>query len=406
MRIYSYFFLFVFLSFTACRSYDAKPYDFPKPVDTTTRPITKQEKKLYELPEGIYADNQFDGARLNDFSSTGDNQVRANIDPENTPINYSPYYAFRIWADQAQTIELELNYSYARHRYPPKISTDGVNWELLPEDQLRLAADSVNAFLQLDLTTDKLWVAAQEVQNSSHVRQWCEEQAEGTSARLSSIGKSREGRDLWCLDIGSGEAQKKDIIVVLSRQHPPEVTGWFAMKAFVEEILAEHQLAQDFVDKYRVLVFPLLNPDGVDLGHWRHNTGGIDLNRDWGYYHQPEVRHIANYVVETATRNRSDVILGLDFHSTYYDVYYTNRETPEAIPTFKDYWLMGISETLGEETNEKPSFLGGPVSKNWILTQFGAPGITYEIGDSTPRDFIQRKGQVSAQEMMQLLILR
>ncbi|MEL7426455.1 MAG: hypothetical protein AAFN81_25915 [Bacteroidota bacterium] len=67
---------------------------------------------------------------------------------------------------------------------------------------------------------------------------------------------------------------------------------------------------------------------------------------------------------------------------------------------------MGISETLSEPANERPSYLGGPVSKNWIYTQFDAPEITYEIGDKTPRDFIRRKGQVSAQQMMQLLILR
>lgn len=404
MRIFLY--LLLVLLVPACKTYEAKTYDFPKPVDTTTRPITLQTKKTYALPDGIYADNLFDGARLNNIERTAANKLRADIDPENTPINRSPYYAFRLWSDDALTVELELNYSYSRHRYPPKISRDGETWELLPEDKLTLAADSVNAFLQLELSSDTLWVAAQELQTSKHVQQWCEIQRAHPAVQLSSIGKSREGRDLWCLDIGVGDSRKKDVIVVLGRQHPPEVTGWFAMKAFVEELLAEHQLAQNFVERYRILVFPLLNPDGVDLGHWRHNTGGIDLNRDWGYYNQPEVRNVANYVVETVGRNRSNVILGLDFHSTYWDIYYTNRERPEQIPEFKDYWLMGISETLGEPTNERPSWLGGPVSKNWILTQFNAPGVTYEIGDKTPRDFIKRKGQVSAQEMMQLLIMR
>ncbi|MEO0727450.1 MAG: M14 family zinc carboxypeptidase [Bacteroidota bacterium] len=182
---------------------------------------------------------------------------------------------------------------------------------------MRLAADSVNAFLELDLSSDTLWVAAQELQTSKHVQAWCEVQSAHPAVQLSSIGKSREGRELWCLDIGKGDTRRKEVIVVLGRQHPPEVTGWFAMQAFVEELLAEHRLAQRFMERYRILVFPLLNPDGVDLGHWRHNAGGIDLNRDWGYYHQPEARHVANYVVETVGRNRSDVILGLDFHSTY-----------------------------------------------------------------------------------------
>ena len=178
------------------------------------------------------------------------------------------------------------------------------------------------------------------------------------------------------------------------------------MRAFVDEILADHPLANDFRQKYRLLVFPLMNPDGVDLGHWRHNAGGIDLNRDWAYYNQPENWQIANYIVRAAAENKSDVVLGLDFHSTYFDVYYTNQEKPKHLPRFKDYWLWGIQEALGKTTNERPSNVGGPVSKNWFLVQFGAVGIVYEIGDNTPRDFIEKKGKVSATEMMELLIFK
>lgn len=399
--------LICFLLFTTCKVYDAKPYDFPNPVDTTTRPIELQEKKIFALEaQGVYADNQFDGARLNDFKYLGVGLFQATIAPENMPINPSPYYAFKIWSESSKQIRLELNYIDSRHRYEPKISKDGENWELLNPDFWTLAKDSVNAMLTLDISSDTLWVAAQEVQNSTHIRQWCKSKAQHVDVNFSSIGKSKLGRDLYLLDIHDGAIEKKDVIVILSRQHPPEVTGWFAMRAFVNEIMADNKLANDFRKKFHILVFPLMNPDGVDLGHWRHNAGGIDLNRDWAYYHQPENKQVANYIAKTAKGNKSDVILGLDFHSTYYDVYYTNKDVPEHIPHFQDYWLMGVSATLGEETNEKPSNVGGPVSKNWFLTQFGSTGIVYEIGDSTPRDFIKEKGRVSAVEMMKLLVLK
>ncbi|MEZ4985419.1 MAG: hypothetical protein R2795_10340 [Saprospiraceae bacterium] len=45
-------------------------YAYEKPVDTTSRPIHYQEKKTYAV-DGVYADNQFDGARLNGFHATG-----------------------------------------------------------------------------------------------------------------------------------------------------------------------------------------------------------------------------------------------------------------------------------------------------------------------------------------------
>ena len=65
-----------------------------------------------------------------------------------------------------------------------------------------------------------------------------------------------------------------------------------------------------------------------------------------------------------------------------------------------------MRESLGTPTKESPSNVTGPNSKNWFFTQFGAPGVTYEIGDSTPRDFIIQKGKASATEMMELLIFK
>lgn len=407
MKNYSCLLFFILLLLVSCRSHQAKTYDFPKPVDTTDKVISLQEKKVYRIEaQGVFADNLFDGARLNDFEHEQDDLYQVTISPENTPINKSPYYAFRIWGNNEKSIRLELNYVGAKHRYSPKISKDGKNWENLAEDKIQLAADSINAFLSLDISTDTLWVAAQEVQNSTHVGAWCQAKARHPDVVLESIGKSKLGKDLWCLDVHDGEVDKKDVIVIMSRQHPPEVTGYFAMQVFLDEILANHPVANDFRKKYRILVFPLMNPDGVDLGHWRHNAGGVDLNRDWAYYHQPENRQVANYIVRTSKANKSKVIMGLDFHSTWYDVYYTNKAIPKHLPYFKDYWLHGIQQSLGEETNEKPSNLGGPVSKNWFLTQFGAVGVTYEIGDETPRDFIQEKGKVSAAEMMKLLMFK
>lgn len=404
MRILLFSF-FAFFLFSNCKTYEASPHDFPKPVDTTSRPIELQEKKTFSPGGDIFASNQFDGARLNNFEKDG-STYRATIAPENSPINPSPYYAFKLWGETPQLITLELNYTESRHRYWPKISYNGKDWFELDKNSFELDADSVNAFLNLEVTPDTLWVAAQEVQNSTHVKKWCEEQAKHISTKLSSIGKSEMGKNLPLLDIYAGDKKGKDIIVILSRQHPPEVTGYFAMQAFVEEILSDHKLANDFRKKYRILVYPLMNPDGVDQGHWRHNAGGIDLNRDWAYYRQAENRQVANHIVRTAAENKSEVILGLDFHSTYYDVYYTNQEPNETINGFKDYWLVGIENALGEKPLEKPSNVGGPVSKNWFRLQFGAEGIVYEIGDDTPRDFIQKKGKISAVEMMELLIFK
>lgn len=392
-----------------CATYKAKKYDFPNPVDTESRPVEYQEKRLFSLPQlGLYADNQFDGARLNAFEQINDSLVRATILPENTPINPSPYYAFKIWSDTLREIILELHYPESRHRYYPKLSTDRENWIRIDSSDFQLTADSVNALLKLDLSPDTLWVAAQELNTSQDVKAWSIKQAIHPDVSLEVIGQSKLGKSLMKLEIGRGDPRKKEAILIISRQHPPEVTGYLAMQAFVEAILEETPIANAFRKKFRILVFPLMNPDGVDLGHWRHNTGGVDLNRDWAYYHQAEVEQVANHMVKTLAKNKNTAILGLDFHSTYNDVFYTMTDSvPAHIKGFKDYWLQGIDQALeGYTPRDAPSGPLTPTSKSWFSTQFNADAVTYEIGDDTPRDFIQEKGRVSAYEMMKLLILR
>ena len=398
------------INFCACSSLKLENFEYQNEVDTDSRPIQKQDKRLFSVASaGVYADNMFDGARLNGFiKSSGYETYQVIIKPENKPINPSPWYAFRIWSDSKRTINLELHYPESKHRYTPKMSTDGQNWEIIPEEKIQANSDSSTVTVLLEIGPDKLWIAGQELHNSARVNKWCVQKGQNPQVEYFTIGKSKLARDLIGLDIGIGDKKGKDIIAILSRQHPPEVTGYLAMQAFVDAILADNSISNSFRRKYRVIVFPLINPDGVDMGHWRHNAGGIDLNRDWAYYRQPEVRQVAEYLVDECIKNGSQLILGLDFHSTYRDVFYTPDNTMDSqLDGFKEYWLSGIGMAMDNfKVNDAPGPATSPTSKSWFYNQFGAEGITFEIGDNTPREFIKKKGGIAAQEMMQLLIFR
>ncbi len=400
--------LLVFLVSSCQSRYLPRQHDaFPQIVDTSTKPIEIQEKKKVEV-NGIAADNMFDAARMNQFEAIDDSTFRVTILPENTPINPSPHFAFRLSSAIDRSIDLEIFYGEYKHRYWPKLSYDGAVW--IPLDSTRfdtLKAGNL-ATLRLDLDERPLFVSAQELYSSSRVRQWTESVAEKPHVSLGIGGQSMMGRDIFYLDMCKGDKKKKDAIVILSRQHPPEVSGYIAMEAFVEYILDDNPLSNAFRDKYRILVYPLVNPDGVDMGHWRHNAGGIDLNRDWAYYRQPETRIVARHIVRTTAEYKNDVILGLDFHSTQEDVYYTMTDNrPSSIYDFKDYWIYGIDQSIdGYTPDDQPNDLNTPITKGWFYLQFGAEGITYEIGDETPRDFVREKSRVAAREMMQLLVLR
>lgn len=380
---------------------------FPEPVDTSSKDIMSQRKTTYDIM-GVFADNEFDGARLNNFAKVNDNLFRAVISPENYPINASSYYSFRIWADSIMDIELELFYTKHEHRYIPKISYDGKHWIALTESEFDTIKAPNIATLKLRIGPEKLYVSAQELHTSKDVKEWVMSLNAHSAVHGDVIGKSKLGRSIPFLDIYESTPKNKDAIIVFGRQHPPEVTGHYAMESFVEEILSDSRLSRDFRQSHRILVYPLLNPDGVDEGHWRHNAGGIDLNRDWSDYNQEEPRAVASHAVKMVNKDNNNVLVGLDFHSTQSDLYYTLTDNLQSsVYPFKDYWIQGISDTYDTyEADDRPFDLNQPITKGWFYLQFGAEGITYEIGDETPRDFVRSKGRTAAVELMQLLILR
>jgi len=380
---------------------------FKEYVDTKTRSINFQKKRIFSFDEsGVYFSNDFEGARLNNINQLNDSTFVLSILPENKPINPSPFYAFKIWSSSAKKVFLRFKYPEGyKHRYIPKIKSNG-NWKIV--DSLNFKFDQNISSLILTINETPKIISGQELHTSSIIYNWVNDLVEGKEnyVRFKKIGETKLNRPFKVLDIYKGLPKNKPVIVLLTRQHPPEVTGYFAFKAFLETILKENELSSSFLDKYRILAFPLMNPDGVDLGHWRHNAGGVDTNRDWSFYNQPEIKTTVDYITKILNKNNSKLLLGLDFHSTYYDVFYTNTERKlTALPEFLPKWFSSLEERIPEyKVNEKPSNSKQPTSKGWFLYAHKAVGVTYEIGDDTPRDRIKLIGKESAQAMMRILI--
>ncbi len=404
-RMFYFLFLGILLIVVGCGN--QKKVAFEMPVDTKTKNINVQVKQTYSLPDvGVYASNQFDAARLNGFKKINDSTALVLINPENTPINNSAYYAFKTWSDTPKSFYFKFNYPKGyKHRYFPKLKINN-KWSIIDSTQV-FKKDSIIT-IKLNLNKIPIFVAAQEINSSTDVKNWYSSLAAGKEdyVTVAIAGKSKLGRDIPVLDICKGDKKGKDLIVFLTRQHPPEVTGYFAFKEFMQTVLGESKLSNEFLEKYHILAFPIMNPDGVDMGHWRHNAGGVDLNRDWAVYNQPEIKNVVNYISKSLKRNHSRLILGIDFHSTWYDVFYTNSvKEGTTLPHFTDDWFASIENNIeGYKVNEKPGNSMKPVSKGWFLHGYKAVGITFEIGDETPKDNIKKVGKVTAEQMMHILL--
>jgi hypothetical protein len=398
--------LLLFFITIGCKS--LKTVSFKTPVDTTSKIIDYQEKKIYSIEDiGVFASNKFDAARLNGFEKVNDSTIKAIIKPENTPINNSAYYSFQVWSKQNKTIYIEFDYPKGfKHRYIPKIKTVDTDWKISNPNN-STTENKVTTF-KISVSKEPIWVSAQEIISSSDTEKWYANLIEGKKSyvHIKSVGKSKLGRNMPVLDIYKGEKKGKPIIVLLTRQHPPEVTGFFAFQEFMKTLLTENNISNDFFNKYRVLAFPIMNPDGVDLGHWRHNAYGVDTNRDWSEYNQIEVKNVVKFITQTSKKDNGEILLGIDFHSTYKDVFYTNKiREGTTLPNFIEDWFTALENNIDDyKVNEKPGNSNKPVSKGWFLYGQNAVGITYEIGDSTPRDRIKLIGKVTAEQMMNILL--
>lgn len=387
-------------------------------VPTDSKPVIKQWKGTWEFDNAqVFFSNDFDGARLNGVTQSEEDHYTILISAENTPINPSPWYAFKVWSKAPKTIKVLFTYENSRSRYYPKITKDlyGLKWEPLDtsryepinmgEGAFGMGAQPENIQITLNIDEDPTWIAAQEITNSGHVKVWVDGVCLHNDASQEVLGLSKEGREMPLVTIGKGKSKKS--VMIISRQHPPEVTGYLAMKAFVETLLSDTPTAKKFRKKFNTYVAPLMNPDGVDNGHWRHNMGGIDLNRDWYNFNQPETTNVKNFLAGKAEAGE-EFVFGVDFHSTWDDIYYTiDSSFTDNKGGIMYEWLRKVDEDLPSYTpNIKPSQRMDPtlVSRNFFFRNYNMPALVYELGDNTNREFLKTKGEVAALRLMELLL--
>jgi hypothetical protein len=385
-----------------------------KKVSTQTVPIQLQYKGIFDLGDGIFMSNDYDGARLNGAARINDTLISVLITPENSPINMSPWYGFKIWSETEKDISVKLTYTEnAIHRYYPKISKDGSSWEVLDSLKYQVVMKTrkgkevpKNLTMQISVSKDTLWISAQELITLSEVNSWMDKLLSNSFVSKSIIGKSREGRPISLLKIGESDDQK--MIITISRQHPPEVPGFLAMKAFVETICSDIEIAKKFRAEYNVYVVPMVNPDGVNNGHWRHNYGGVDLNRDWEDFNQPETSAIRDFMKEKVIQTGGKFYFGIDFHSTWEDIYYTiSPELKGNMPGLAPKIIAAVGNEFPDyKPNIKPSTGSGYkiTSIAFFFYEFGAESFTYEVGDSTPREFVRKKGEILAMKLMEMIM--
>ena len=348
-------------------------------------------------------DDDFAGARRGACSVGGKSRVKLDIQREDELVtNPSPWYAFRLTPSVPTTAEVLLDYDTWKHRYIPKTSFDGQTWTPLSADNVSVSGNERQATLRIQLSDRPVWVSAQELITPDIYDAWNRRVADGGAAELSVLGHSRDGRPISVLRT---PGERDEVLLLLGRQHPPEVSGAFGFFAFAETVFADTDLAREFRERYSVVAVPLLNPDGVVDGHWRHNTGQKDLNRDWGVFSQPETE-LVGALLDDLEQDGRELRFFLDFHSTSRNLFYTFPDDATNPPAFFVEWFARVRPRLDDYpfSNENAASVNQTVSKNYINERYGIAAATYEVGDETDRDVARQAAVVFAEEYMKLLL--
>ena len=208
--------------------------------------------------------------------------------------------------------------------------------------------------------------------------------------KVFSIGKSFEGREIYCIRYGNGPKK----IFVNGVHHALEwLTGALLMRyaAMLEENEPENS----------IFLVPIVNPDGVEKVKrdnsilWQANARGVDLNhnydagfnkgkemeREYGIFGPGPTRYGGEYAFsEKETSALRDLTvqekfdMALCYHSQGEVIYYRYED--------KGFLEMAkkFAELTGYQVDETEGIASYRGYKDWFLQEFNKPAFTIEVG--------------------------
>ncbi len=210
--------------------------------------------------------------------------------------------------------------------------------------------------------------------------------------RIDTAGFSVQGRVIWELSItdDAGVEEKLFRVAIHARTHPSEVQSTYVTNEIIKLLTGDSETARILREKCVFNIFPMYNPDGVEIGAPRENANGLDLERNWDQDpHQPETAALKGRFEEyMAGENPIDIALNM--HSAFackrYFVFHhkngtsANFESYEKnfISSIRQYWIDGI-----EDWNYYVSWASGTppyYPESWFWMNFGEEvmSLTYE----------------------------
>ena len=147
------------------------------------------------------------------------------------------------------------------------------------------------------------------------VREWedfVRRHAGDAALKVSTLCKSRHGRDVPLVRIGSAHARHR--VFLSSRHHCAETTATFVLEGLLEGALAADETSAWLRDNVEIVAVPMMDLDGVIAGDQGKHRRPHDYNRDYTEFIWPETRAVRDLL-----RDGRETAAFIDFHCPHYN---------------------------------------------------------------------------------------
>jgi carboxypeptidase D len=196
--------------------------------------------------------------------------------------------------------------------------------------------------------------------------------------RLTSIGRSVEGRELWMVKI----TDQPDVeefepgILYIAAMHGDEVVGkelCFNLIQYLTDNYPSDPRVTQLVDETEIWILPSMNPDGTQSGQ-RWNANGVDLNRDFPDQFVDPVNSPVGREPETGAvmswGQAHNTVLSSNFHGGALVANYPYDSNPAGSDTYSpsadDAVFISLARTYADNNPALASSNGHPAWDNGI----------------------------------------
>lgn len=224
---------------------------------------------------------------------------------------------------------------------------------------------------------------------------------------LPNIGKSIEGRDIAAVRMGNPSAANKTVLITGGVHAREWISPAALLGAFLKISSSTEPTLMQLFQKVRLLVVPLVNPDGYDFSlqtnrMWRKNRRynekgnckGVDLNRNFGAHYgaadasnspcsetfrgsgafsEPESSAIRD-LVDSEKSKGMDFVGFIDFHSYGGLILYPPGwgKRPPTVPTKKEQELMDLAGLISRRIKQVSGYDYKPESAQQLYPVGGS----------------------------------